>query len=88
LKKVPAERVSFVQVSDAPHQASGELMEETMTARLLPGDGDVDYAPIRDWLAGAHPFVAPEVFNPGLVASRGVGPAAVATYEATMRVFG
>jgi sugar phosphate isomerase/epimerase len=88
LKEVPAERVSCLQLSDAPREASGELMEETMTARLLPGDGEVDFTPITDWLSGAHPFVAPEVFNPGLVTARGVGPAASATYAATVRVMG
>jgi sugar phosphate isomerase/epimerase len=86
LKEVPAERVYCLQLCDAPAQASGELMEETMTARLLPGDGDVDYAPIKAWLAEASPFVAPEVFNGGMVTRRGVGPLAAATYAAAVRV--
>ncbi|HZQ58717.1 MAG TPA: TIM barrel protein [Acidimicrobiales bacterium] len=86
LKDVPPERVYCLQLADAPAQAEGELMEETMTARLLPGDGDVDYGPVKEWLAGAAPFVAPEVFNGGLVVRRGVGPLAAATYEAAVRV--
>jgi sugar phosphate isomerase/epimerase len=88
LRAVPPGRVRCLQLSDAPAQASGELMEETMTARLLPGDGEIDFAPVVEWLSAAQPFVAPEVFNPGLVTSRGVGPAAVATYEAAVRVMG
>jgi sugar phosphate isomerase/epimerase len=88
LEAVPPERVMCLQLSDAPTRASGELMEETMTARLLPGDGEIDFTPIVGWLSSVQPFVAPEVFNPGLVTSRGVGPAAVATYAAAVRVMG
>ncbi len=86
LKEVPPDRVFCLQLADAPAQPHGELMEETMTARLLPGDGDVDFAPVIAWLAGQPTFVAPEVFNGGLVKSRGAGPLAVATYEAALRV--
>jgi len=88
LESVPAERVMCVQLSDAPAEAVGELMEETMTARLLPGDGDIDYAPVVEWLRGAHPFVAPEIFNGGLVTGRGAGQVAAATYDAAVRVMG
>jgi len=86
LKDVPASRVYCLQLADAPAEAHGELLEETMNGRLLPGDGDVDFAPVVEWLSAASPFVAPEVFNGGLVKQRGAGPLAVATYEAARRV--
>lgn len=88
LRTVPAERVRCFQLSDAPAHGAGELMEETMTARLLPGDGDIDFAPVLQWLSPAQAWVAPEVFNPGLVTSRGVGKAAADTYAATVRTMG
>ena len=88
LELVPAARVRCLQLSDAPARASGELMEETMTARLLPGDGDIDFTPVVDWLSPVQPWVAPEVFNPGLVTDRGVGRAASDSYAAAVRVMG
>ena len=44
-----------------------------MTGRLLPGDGVVDFASLIATLKqiDAHPFIAPEIFNPGLVAEIG-----------------
>jgi sugar phosphate isomerase/epimerase len=88
LKEVPADRVVCVQLADAPAQGRGELMDECMTSRLLPGDGEVDFVPLVEWLSGTAPFVAPEVFNGGLVRGRGAGPVARATYEAAVRVMG
>lgn len=86
LTSVPAERVVFLQLSDAPAEPRGALMEETISARLLPGDGDIDYAPVKEWLSGVELLVAPEVFNGGLVTARGATPLAAAMYEATQRV--
>ena len=57
-------------------------------ARLLPGDGDIDYAPVMQWLSSVGPLVAPEVFNGRLVTERGATPLAAAQYAATMRVTG
>jgi sugar phosphate isomerase/epimerase len=85
LQLVPPDRVRCLQLSDAPARGSGELMEETMTGRLLPGDGEIDFAPVVDWLSSAQPWVAPEVFNPGLVTARGVGRAAADSYAAVVR---
>lgn len=42
LAAIPAERIMTVQINDAPAKASGDLLHETMTARLLPGQGDFD----------------------------------------------
>ena len=51
-----------------------------MTARLLPGDGVVDYSELVTLLEriGAHPFVATEIFNSKLVGERGSRGAAEA----------
>jgi sugar phosphate isomerase/epimerase len=48
-------------------------MAEAMTARLQPGDGVVDFASLIATLkqSGAHPFIATEIFNPGLLAEIG-----------------
>jgi sugar phosphate isomerase/epimerase len=88
LASIPPERFPFVQVSDAPAAADGELMDETMNRRLLPGDGAIDFgSPLRCLdSTGARPFVAVELFNPSLLASRGVGPAAVAMRETALRM--
>jgi len=88
LASIPPERFTFVQLSDAPAVATGELMDETMNRRLLPGEGAVDFAGPLNALAaiGADPFVAVELFNPSLLSDRGVGPAAVAMREAGERV--
>jgi sugar phosphate isomerase/epimerase len=88
LASVPADRVVFLQLSDAPAKPSGSLMEETISARLLPGDGDIDYAPVTQWLSSVGPLVAPEIFNGRLVAERGATPLAAAQYAATLRVTG
>ena len=71
LRQVPGERIHVVQLDDAPLQPAGDdSMAESMTARLLPGDGDVDYAPLFAVLdeIGAEPIWAPEVFNTELLA--------------------
>jgi sugar phosphate isomerase/epimerase len=71
LRQVPGERIHVVQLDDAPTQPAGEdSMAESMTARLLPGEGDVDYAPLFAALdeIGADPIWAPEIFNTELLA--------------------
>ena len=42
LAEVPAERIHAVQLCDAPAHASADLWSELMTARLLPGEGELD----------------------------------------------
>ena len=41
LRKIPGERLGSTQWNDAPEQPSEDLPTEAMTARLLPGDGDI-----------------------------------------------
>jgi sugar phosphate isomerase/epimerase len=70
LRTIPGDRIPYVQVCDsAAPSGDGDLLTEAMTARLLPGDGVVDFGVLGDVLVeiGAHPFVASEVFNAGLV---------------------
>ena len=71
LRQVPGDRIHVVQLDDAPSKPAGDdSMAESMTARLLPGEGDVDYAPLFAVLdeIGADPIWAPEVFNTELLA--------------------
>jgi len=80
LATIPGERIGYVQVCDAGPVPSGESFEEAMTARLLPGDGVVDFGELVTVLdhIGAHPFVATEIFNSKLVGERGSRGAAEA----------
>ena len=90
LRKVPGDRIHCVQLDDAPLEGSGEdQMTESMTNRLLPGDGDVEWAPLLAALEemGADPIWAPEVFNLGLMAE---GPVSMAQKinQSTRKVLG
>jgi sugar phosphate isomerase/epimerase len=90
LRKIPGSRIHCVQLDDATSKASGdELMAESMSNRLLPGDGDVDWASVLTTLdeIGADPIWAPEVFNVELMA---LGPAEMARRigESTRKVLG
>lgn len=77
LRSIPGERITSVQLSDAPDLPEAEVEPEAMTARLLPGAGVVDFAAV--WAAldeiGATPVVASEVLSDALKAD---GPAAMA----------
>lgn len=42
LAAIPGERIFTVQINDAPARPGADLFEETMTGRLLPGEGDFD----------------------------------------------
>jgi len=42
LSTVPSAAVTAVQISDAPAAAADDLVAETMTGRLLPGEGAID----------------------------------------------
>jgi len=90
LKQVPGDRIHVVQLDDAKVEPQGDdIMAETMGARLLPGDGDVDYAELFAALdeIGADPVWAPEVFNTELMA---LGPDEMARRigTATRKVLG
>jgi sugar phosphate isomerase/epimerase len=77
LATIPGARIGYVQLCDAA-PGGGRSMDEAMSGRLLPGDGVVDFAGVAALLAqiGADPVVATEVFNPGLLAERGLVPTA------------
>ena len=64
-------------------------MMESMTQRLLPGEGEVDWSEFLGLLdeIGADPIWAPEVFNVGLLEQ---GPAEMARRigESTRKVLG
>ncbi len=90
LRQIPGDRIHCVQLDDAPAQGTGEdQMMESMTNRLLPGEGDVDWKETLSLLdaIGADPIWAPEVFNVGLM---GEGPLEMArkTRAATRKVLG
>lgn len=70
LRSIPGSRIHCVQLNDTTRKGSGDdLMMESMTNRLLPGDGEVEWQPLLAALdaIGADPIWAPEVFNVGLM---------------------
>lgn len=87
LKQIPGEFIRAVQLCDAAHEAVGEPLTECMTARLLPGEGAVDFPPLMTDLddIGANPLWAPEVFSSELSA-KGPQRMAEAIREATLEV--
>ncbi|WP_176594582.1 sugar phosphate isomerase/epimerase [Sphingobium sp. EM0848] len=42
LASIPGTRILSVQINDAPAQPGKDLLHETMTRRLVPGEGDLD----------------------------------------------
>jgi sugar phosphate isomerase/epimerase len=88
LESIPGDRILYVQVADAAPEPGADAETEAMTARLLPGEGVVDFAQVFDVLddIGATPFVATEIFNPTLVAELGVDGAAQAMRNAALAV--
>lgn len=88
LASIPGERFPYVQVCDAGSAPGDDAMTEAMTARLLPGLGVVDFAGLFSALrsTGADPFIATEIFNPGLVGRDGPKAAAIAMRAAAERV--
>ena len=88
LATIPGGRIGYLQLCDAAAEPDDDGMTEAMTARLLPGEGVVDFAAVLGALRsiGATPYVATEVFNPGLVAALGPEGAAVAMRDAAERV--
>ena len=77
LRSLPGDRVHVLQVNDAPSEPSSDPLDEAMTGRLLPGEGDIDLAAVLAILddIGADPIIAPEVFSSELAA---LGPAEMA----------
>jgi sugar phosphate isomerase/epimerase len=65
LRTVPGGRVGAVQINDAPRAATGDLVAETVDARLLPGEGAI---PLREILGvlreiGCQAPLGVEVFS-------------------------
>ncbi len=87
LSSIPGDRIGYVQLCDAAPGTSTDMIE-AMTGRLLPGDGVVDFAPLVGMLntIGAHPFVATEVFNAGLLAELGTAEFARGSIASAKRV--
>jgi sugar phosphate isomerase/epimerase len=68
LEKIPGARIGSVQINDAPVQPGDNLIAETMSARLLPGEGAIPLVRWLRWL-GAIGCTAPigvEVFSSAL----------------------
>jgi sugar phosphate isomerase/epimerase len=88
LGAIPAARLTFVQLSDVSHDPPDDVLTETMSGRLLPGAGVVDFALFLNTIAatGADPAVAVEVFNPSLLRGVGVEEAARLMYETARQV--
>jgi sugar phosphate isomerase/epimerase len=87
LAAVPGDRVLAVQLSDALAEASPDVTDETMHARLLPGEGVaqvVDVSRTLDAIGCGAP-VGVEVFSDELQAMD-PADAARASYDATVRV--
>jgi sugar phosphate isomerase/epimerase len=70
LRRVPGERIHCVQLNDTTLAPRGDdMMMESMTNRLLPGEGEVDWSALLSILEeiGADPIWAPEVFSLSLL---------------------
>ena len=73
LRQIPAEKLRVVQLCDAAAELpdDGDIATETMTSRLLPGEGAVDFAEVLGIItgSGATPIWFPEVFSTSLAAA-------------------
>jgi sugar phosphate isomerase/epimerase len=90
LRSIPGDRIHCVQLDDTTAVGTGEdMMMESMTKRLLPGEGEVDWSSVLTTLdeIGADPIWAPEVFNLDLLA-KGPTEMARAIGESTRQVLG
>jgi sugar phosphate isomerase/epimerase len=74
VRALPPDRIHVLQLDDAPARPADDLPAETATARLLPGEGDIDLDGMLDAVdaIGAEPIVVSEVFSATLAA---LGPA-------------
>jgi sugar phosphate isomerase/epimerase len=89
LRCFPGDCIPIVQLSDAPAARPPDLVHETTTVRLLPGEGAIDLRHVLEVIrhTGANPVFAPEVFSLELL-DLGPQAMAVAVFEATNRVLG
>jgi sugar phosphate isomerase/epimerase len=88
LKTIPGDRIHVLQLGDAPAEVPADIVTETVTARLLPGEGACDIPAVLEALEaiGAAPVIASEVFSDDLVA-QGPGENARRQYEAGRDLF-
>jgi sugar phosphate isomerase/epimerase len=65
LASIPAERIFALQLEDAPLRAAADVAHESLHARLLPGEGELELARFLDAMPGAEPptLSGPEVFS-------------------------
>jgi sugar phosphate isomerase/epimerase len=91
LEKIPGARIGSVQINDAPAEPEqNDLVAETMTARLLPGEGAIPLVRWLRWLdaIGSTAPIGVEVFSssldalPPIEAGRRCGAAARAVLAA------
>ncbi|MCH2170121.1 sugar phosphate isomerase/epimerase [Myxococcota bacterium] len=70
LRQIPGERIGGVQLCDAPAKPEGDLLEEAMHRRLLPGHGNADLMALIRCLdeIGSRAPLAVETFNDELMA--------------------
>jgi len=70
LRSISPERIHIFQLDDAAPEPAEDLVAETLTGRLLPGQGVADIPRLVDALdeMGASPVVATEVFSRSLAA--------------------
>lgn len=68
LRALPGAKIGSVQINDAPREPAGDLLSETTSARLLPGEGAI---PVARWLRllaelGSQAPIGVEVFSSAL----------------------
>ena len=87
LSRLDGSQIGYLQLCDAAATPGDDVFAEAMTARLLPGDGIVDFTGVLDLLdaMGARPYVASEIFNADILAG-GATAAAAAFHDACARL--
>jgi sugar phosphate isomerase/epimerase len=68
LARIPGDRIMVVQINDAPATPGANLFQESMSERLLPGDGDLDLVGMFKTLdlIGCTAPIGVEVFSDAL----------------------
>jgi sugar phosphate isomerase/epimerase len=77
LARCSGAQIGYLQLCDVAPTPGADVFVEAMSARVLPGDGVVDFAGVLATLdaMGATPYVASEIFNAEILAD---GPPAAA----------
>ena len=89
LSGLAGEKIAYLQFCDAAAPVSGDLMDETMNRRLLPGQGIADVQRFTDLVRGNgfDGYVSVEVLSEEL-RSRPVGESVTAVFDAAARYWG